>query len=202
MIKINLLPWRPQRLRRRQRVFIVHCALVLVAVVLFVAVQGHLIDVKTGEQLGRLHLLERHYARLQTRVLEREALQQEAQVLALQLQKVHSLQANRAILVRTLSALAEAPVGNMIYTGLQRIGSSLSLEGVAENNGQVAELIRRLQQVPWLTDVRLSKIDDRDTAQLIAKVFALSLSQVALAPRTQHPTLKTAPAQGVTPGVE
>jgi type IV pilus assembly protein PilN len=159
VILINLLPHREAARKRRRQRFIVSLALSLIAGAL---VAGGLYLAQLAEiatQRSRNDLLRTEIQRLDTQIKDIADLRRQIDVLRARLQAVEGLQADRNLPVHLLQELVHQLPAGVYLTSLRQDGQHLALQGVAQSNERVSELLGHLShRSVWLTQPELVEI--------------------------------------------
>jgi type IV pilus assembly protein PilN len=158
MPHINLLPWRDELRKRREKEFIVTAvaAAVLMGAVVF-GVHLHyngLID----HQNTRNQLLETEIAALNKKIEEIQELQKERDRLIARTKVIQELQAGRPEIVHVFEEIVRTLPDGVYYTKIAQNGRKLSLQGVAQSNARVSSLMRSLEASAYFQDPRLEVI--------------------------------------------
>ena len=155
---INLLPWREELRKRRQKEFGITAA---VAVILMLGVVGgvHMHYQNRIEfQESRNAFLDKQIKQLDKRIKEIRSLKQQRERLLARTEKIQQLQSGRPEIVHLVDELVKTLPEGVYYTKVQQKGSRLSLEGVAQSNARVSSLMRQLDSSSWLQDPKLLQI--------------------------------------------
>lgn len=159
MILINLLPHREAARKRRQDIFNLSLgasALAggLVAGVIFLWIQGQL------SAQGHLNaVLTQEIKRLDNQIKDIAALEAEIAALRARQQAVENLQADRNMPVHLLSELARQFPEGVYITSMRQDGQLVTLQGVAQSQERVSELLRNLAyNSPWFSKPELVEI--------------------------------------------
>ncbi len=145
MARINLLPWREEQRKERQRQFTVVAggsAFLAAVIVLYIHIH---IDGMIGTQQARNDFLTQEIAQLDKKIGEIQNLEKRRADLLARMTVIQKLQASRPEVVRVVDELASTlPVG-AYYTSVKQEGVKLTLTGVANSNGHVASFMRNLE---------------------------------------------------------
>jgi len=179
MAHINLLPWRAERRKQREREF--YMMLVATAVgafaVLFAAIlwMNHLID----DQNGRNAYLQQEISALDKKIEEIKELDKTKASLLTRKEIIEQLQSNRSQMVHLFDELVKTIPDGTRLTSMKQSGDTLTLEGVAESNSRVATYMRNIDVSPWMGRSDLGKIENKSgTKEVDAKapyVFSLDV---------------------------
>ena len=158
MPQINLLPWREDLRRRRQKQFGVTAG---VAVVLMLAVIGgvHLhFQSLIDHQQARNDFLNKHIKQLDKQIKEIRNLKNQRTRLLARTEKIQQLQSGRPDIVHLVDELVKTLPEGVYYTKVTQKGRRLSLDGVAQSNARVSSLMRQLDGSDWMQDPKLLQI--------------------------------------------
>lgn len=160
MILINLLPHREAARKKRQDLFNISLgasALVggLLAGVIFLWLQG---QISSQQYLNTI--LTDENARLDKQIKDIAALEAEIAALRARQQAVENLQADRNMPVHLLTELTSQFPEGVYITNMKQDNELLTLQGTAQSNDRVSELLRNLAyHSPWLTKPELIVIE-------------------------------------------
>ncbi len=162
MKQINLLPWREARRKGQQRRFAMFAAgwtLSALAIVLggYLYI-GELIDA----QQKRNTYLQEQIASLDKSIASIKELKKEKQQLMARMEVIGELQSSRTAVVHMLDELARVIPAGVYFTAMKQRGTVLEIEGVAQSNANVSDLMRQLDGAEWVADPRLEVIESKD----------------------------------------
>jgi type IV pilus assembly protein PilN len=145
MARINLLPWREERRRERQKQFLSTLLMTTVLGVVLVFLGGAVYDQKTKHQNFRNELVKKEISQLEIRIKRIDELERTRARLISRKQVIERLQASRSITVELLDHLAKSiPVGVTLATIRQK-GPTLALVGSSQSNARVSAYLRELE---------------------------------------------------------
>lgn len=164
MPQINLLPWREEQRKQRQTSFVQLTILIGMATLLVILLIGQLVSYRIDNQNSRNQLIQSEINILNSEIQEVRALRKKRDQLLSWIDVVQSLQHNRSDIVHILNSIAGATGPELYLTQLRFEGRTLTLQGEAENNREISNLMRRLAQSevlanPTLTDVSSSSVN-------------------------------------------
>jgi type IV pilus assembly protein PilN len=158
MPHINLLPWREELRKRRNKDFGITTA---VAVVLMGGVvfgfNWHY-QQQIDFQTQRNSYLEQQIAALNKKIREIEELDREKARLLARMRIIQQLQSSRPEIVHVVDAIVETLPDGVFYTSIRQRGTSFSMIGVAQSNARVSSLMRQLEASEWFEDPNLVEI--------------------------------------------
>ena len=162
MARINLLPWREEARRERQRQFLYSLMGTLVLGAVLVLIVGMFFDQKISDQEARNQRIQVEINRLEQRIQRIAELEETRARLVARKQIIESLQASRSLTVELLDKLAKTiPVG-ITLTNVRQQGKRLTLLGRSQSNARVSAYLQSLEEMdlfvrPELRYVRASQ---------------------------------------------
>lgn len=146
MARINLLPWREELRRERQRQFMVSALATAILGVILVFLIGVVFDQLIGNQETRNEMLRQEISRLEARITRIQQLEETRDRLISRKRIIEDLQASRSMTVELLDQLAKTiPVGVTLVTVRQQ-GMNLTLDGTAQSNARVSAYLQALEE--------------------------------------------------------
>ena len=189
MILINLLPHREAARKRRREAFYASLMLSALAGVIVAGAIYVWYAAQISDQQGKNLVLSTEIKRLEGQIKDIATLQAEIAALRARQQAVEDLQADRNMPVHLLNELVKQ-IPDGVYVGsLKQENQIVSLQGTAQSNERVSELLRNLgNNSPWLNKpelveitsgvVTLSPRDQRRVSNFTMKVRLLRASEV------------------------
>lgn len=145
MAKINLLPWREELRRERQREFMLSALMTAILGVILVFLVGLTIDQRIHHQETRNQLIQEEIGRLQARIRQIQQLEQTRARLLSRKRIIEELQASRSMTVELLDHMAKTiPVGVTLSTVTQQ-GMNVTLTGTSQSNARVSAYLQSLE---------------------------------------------------------
>ncbi len=141
-----------------------------------------------SEQQGKNLVLAGEIKRLESQIKDIATLQAEIAALRARQQAVEDLQADRNLPVHLLNELVKQTPDGVYMTSLKQENQTVSIQGVAQSNERVSELLRNLgNNSPWLSrpelveitagTVTLSPRDQRRVSNFTMRVKLLRASE-------------------------
>jgi type IV pilus assembly protein PilN len=144
MARINLLPWREEARRERQRQFLYSLMGTLVLGAILVLMVGLFFDQRISHQEARNQQIQLEINRLEQRIARIRELENTRNRLLSRKQIIESLQASRSLTVELLDKLAKTiPVG-ITLTNVRQQGVNLTLLGSSQSNARVSAYLQSL----------------------------------------------------------
>jgi type IV pilus assembly protein PilN len=162
MPRINLLPWREEARRERQKQFAIQLggAAILGGLMLF---YGHTtVGGWIDHQQQRNNRLQDEIRQLEVKIAEIEDLQDTKDRLLARMRIIEELQKSRPNGVRLFDDLVRTLPSGVYLRELTQSGANLTIRGVAESQARVAAYMRAIDGADWLGDPDLQSIESRD----------------------------------------
>lgn len=147
MARINLLPWREEARRERQRQFLYSLVGTLVLGAILVLIVGLFFDQKISAQEARNQQIQAEINRLQIRIDRIAELEKTRNNLLSRKAVIESLQASRSMTVELLDKLAKSvPVG-VTLSSVRQQGPIVTLLGSSQSNARVSAYLHSLEEM-------------------------------------------------------
>ncbi|WP_433852291.1 PilN domain-containing protein [Stenotrophomonas nitritireducens] len=200
MARINLLPWRAERRKQRQREFYTMLGLAAVAGVLLSLLLYFYYDGQVSGQNERNAYLEAEIAKVKQQNQEIERLDRQKDRLLARKQVIEELQGKRSQMVHLFDSLVRTIPDGVVLTTLKQEGETLTLEGRTQSNARVSTYMRNLESSGWMTNPELSIIEAKAQEATGSAVDIKSLPyvfmlKVKLPAPGENPVAEPAPAQ-------
>jgi type IV pilus assembly protein PilN len=186
MPRINLLPWREELRKRRQREFgfAAAGAFVLGLGVVFGCIR--IWGAMTDHQNARNQLLRAEIAVLDEQIQEIRGLEAQKQRLLARMEIIEELQRSRPEVVHLFDELANQLPDGVYFTQVRQVGQRVELRGVAQSSTRVSALMRQLDGSPWLTNPGLSVVETRQDGSVRSAQFTVFVNQVSTTDREEE----------------
>lgn len=202
MIRINLLPHREEKRKQREKSFYSLLALGAVAGVFVIILVGGVIAAMISTQNQRNQVITAENKRLDEQIKEISTLNEEIKALKARQQAVEDLQADRNQPVYLMDELVLQTPEGIYLKGLKQDGQRVVLNGYAQSNERVSELLRNLSNnSPWLERPDLVEIKavTQGQGRNAKNVFEFTVNVSIKRPRDKdQPAAKTGAAKGAT----
>lgn len=175
MARINLLPWRAERRRQRQKEAMGTLALAALGAVLlsFVIISWH--NNQIDGQRERNDYLKAQIATVDEQIKEIDALDEQKARLLARKEVIEKLQANRSQMVHLFDSLVRTIPDGVVLTSLKQDSETLTLDGRAQSNTRVSTYMRNLEGSGWMTRPELSIIEAKGFEQGLPYQFTLTV---------------------------
>jgi type IV pilus assembly protein PilN len=191
-VRINLLPHREAARKARKEAFQVMLG---VSALVGLAVAGAIylwFQARIETQRERNQFLQSQIQVLDVQIKEIATIEQEITALTARQKAVEDLQADRNLPVHLLNELVKQLPDGVYITSLKQDDQAVTLQGVAQSNERISELLRNLaDNTPWLSRPDLAEIvagnvalgprDSRRVANFNLRVRLVRASEVAAA---------------------
>ena len=180
MPRINLLPWREEDRKRRQREFLVAMggarvgAGVVLGGLLFAFSQ--MIDTQQDRN-GRLTA---EIAELDKSITEIDGLERQKERLLARMEIIEQLQRSRPEVVHLFDEMTRQLPEGVYLTGMKQTGSQVELQGVAQSSTRVSALMRNIDGSEWFADPDVQKVETTDKGPARQAEFTLALRQIRM----------------------
>lgn len=175
MARINLLPWRAERRKQRQKEAMVMLALsALAAVVLSFLIVGFY-NAQIDGQNERNDFLKARITEVDKQIAEIDELDKKKAKLLARKEVIEKLQANRSQMVHLFDSLVRTIPDGVMLTSIKQDSETLTLEGRSQSNARVSTYMRNLEGSGWMTNPELAIIEARGTDKGLPYEFKLQV---------------------------
>lgn len=178
MARINLLPWREELRKERQREFVTALAGGAVLAGLVVLLIHMQVSGMIGYQNSRNQYLQHQITRIDGRIRKIKNLESTKKKLLARMEIIQRLQHSRPEVVHLFQEMVTTLPNGVYLRGIAQHGSGLTIQGVAQSNARVSEYMRRLDATQWLTNPRLDVIHTHSSSEGRVSDFTLQVSEV------------------------
>lgn len=159
MARINLLPWRAERRKQRQKDF----TLMLAASALGAALLAFGIYTYYGMQVDgqneRNAFVQGEITKVEAQIKEIDELEKTKDRLLARKEVIEKLQASRSQMVHLFDSLVRTIPDGVVLTSIKQDDQLLTLEGRSQSNARVSTYMRNLEGSGWMTKPDLSIIE-------------------------------------------
>ena len=184
MARINLLPWREERRKERQRHYMSMLLATAILGIVLVFVAGTFYEQKIKHQQFRNELVKKEIQKLEIRIKRIDELERTRARLISRKQVIERLQASRSTTVELLDNLAKSiPVGVTLTTARQQ-GPTLVLAGSSQSNARVSAYLRELEGNPLFLNPQLDFVRTAARSANPTEPYEFSVRTNLRAPKT------------------
>ena len=150
MTKINLLPWREDLRKKKQKDFINAGVLVALIGILSVVLAHSYIEQLKIYQNQRNQLLQNEITLLDKKIVEIKDIEAKKKQLQTKIKLIQQLQESRNEAVHLLDEISKIIPEGIFLTKLTQSGHELTFEGKSESNAQISAFMRTIEASLWL----------------------------------------------------
>ena len=158
MAHINLLPWREELRKQKQREFVTTAVVSAVFAVLLVFAAHLFVNGKITFQKYRNDFLQSEINILNKRIKRIEELESMKQGLLARMNVIQDLQSSRPESVHLMDELVRSLPDGVYINTFTQINRNLTMQGVAQSNARVSDYMRNIDSSEWFSDPHLDQI--------------------------------------------
>jgi len=159
MAKINLLPWRAERRKARQKDFYTMLGLAALAGILVSFLIVTYYSGRIDNQNARNQYLHDEITKVDAQITEINELDKKKSRLLARKEVIEQLQANRSQMVHLFDSLVRTVPDGVTLTAIKQEGDILTLTGRSQSNARVSTYMRSLEGSGWMTNPDLNVIE-------------------------------------------
>lgn len=175
MAKINLLPWREERRKARQKEFVGMLGLSVVAGVLASVLIVTFYSGRISSQTSRNEYLRGEITKVDGQIKEIEELDKKKSKLLARKEVIEQLQSNRSQMVHLFDSLVRTIPDGVALTTIKQEGEILTLSGRAQSNARVSTYMRNLESSGWMSNPDLNVIEAKEGNSGLPYEFTLKV---------------------------
>jgi type IV pilus assembly protein PilN len=176
MARINLLPWRAERRKQRQKEF----TLMLAATAIGAVLLGFGISSYYGAQIDgqneRNAYVQQQIDTVEKQITEIAELNKTKSRLLARKEVIEKLQASRSQMVHLFDSLVRTIPDGVVLTSIKQDDQLLTLEGRSQSNARVSTYMRNLEGSGWMTRPELSIIEAKGEDKGLPYEFKLQVT--------------------------
>ncbi|MBS9783589.1 MAG: PilN domain-containing protein [Pasteurella sp.] len=157
-IQFNLLPWREEKrqehIRKTRNILLLGVFLGLVSGALFYTWKQTVLS----DHRDALRYITEKNNGLKPLLKEKKKLDKMKEVLTHQVDAIEALQANRASVSHMVEELSVANNQQLFLTDFSLTDGQVRISGIAKNDSQISDLMKRLRESKWYQEPRLLEI--------------------------------------------
>ncbi|MEO5565274.1 MAG: PilN domain-containing protein [Luteimonas sp.] len=175
MARINLLPWRAERRKLRQKEFVtmIGLAAVFAVAISFIIISYY--NAQISGQNERNAFLKQQIAQVDKQIAEIKSLDEKKGKLLARKDVIEQLQANRSRMVHLFDSLVRTIPDGVVLSSVKQEGDKLTLQGRTQSNTRVGAYMRSLESSGWMTKPELSVIEAKGGDTGLPYVFTLTV---------------------------
>ena len=189
MAKINLLPWREELLKRRQKDFFNGIVLsVLVGIIIMGLLHVYFAGWEAYQE-QRNQMLLNEIAELNKKILAINSIEDKKKKLLAKIDLIQKLQESRPQIVHLFDEIPKVTPDGVFLSKFTQTGSELIFEGKSQSNARVSAFMRAIEASPWLQTPKLTVI--QSNLQPSNKTATEQLSDFTLRAEQEKQNAKT-----------
>jgi len=174
MAKINLLPWREELRKQKQKDFLNAIVLsILVGFIILGLIHTYIEGLKAYQE-QRNQILKSEIALLDKKIIDIKDVEEKKSKLLAKIDLIQKLQESRPEIVHLFDEISKTTPDGVYLTKFTQTGSELIFEGKSQSNARISAFMRAIEASPWLQAPTLKVIqssakespDKTDTEQL------------------------------------
>jgi type IV pilus assembly protein PilN len=158
MAHINLLPWREDLRKQKQKEFISTASISAVLAGMLVLVAHLYVNGKIEYQTQRNNYIQTEIDILNTRIGRIKELESMKQGLLARMNVIQDLQSSRPESVHLMDELVRSLPDGVFLNLFKQRSKDLTMEGVAQSNARVSDYMRNIDTSEWFSDPHLDLI--------------------------------------------
>jgi type IV pilus assembly protein PilN len=159
MPRINLLPWREEERKKRQRDFGIAAGVAVVAGIVVVGLTMFVYSQMISAQQGRNERLRQEIAELEKSITEIDQLERAKERLIARMEIIDQLQKSRPEIVHLFDEMVRQLPEGVYLTGMKQTGTRVELRGIAQSSTRVSALMRQIDGSEWLSDPEVERVE-------------------------------------------
>jgi len=181
MAHINLLPWREELRKQKQKEFISTSTISAVLAGVLVLVAHLYVNGKIEYQKQRNNYIQTEIDILNKRIGRIQELESMKQGLLARMNVIQDLQSSRPESVHMMDELVRSMPDGVFLNVFKQRNKKLSMEGVAQSNARVSDYMRNIDTSEWFSDPHLDLIRTTESNRRRIANFTLRGQQRARA---------------------
>jgi len=177
MPRINLLPWREEERKKRQRDFGVALAGGVVAAIAAVLATMFIYSQMISNQEARNARLTAEIAELQKSIEEIDGLERQKERLLARMEIIERLQKSRPEIVHLFDEMARQLPEGVYLRGMKQTGSRVEIRGIAQSSTRVSALMRQVDASDWMMDPEVERVETKQSGSSRQAEFVVYLKQ-------------------------
>jgi len=177
MPAINLLPWREEERKKRQRDFGVAMGGAVIAGIAVIMLTMVAYSQMISSQESRNDRLVAEIAKLEESIKEIDGLERQKERLLARMEIIEQLQKSRPEIVHLFDEIARQLPEGVYLTGMKQTGSRVEIRGVAQSSTRVSALMRQIDASEWMSDPEVERVETKQAGSSRQSEFVVYLKQ-------------------------
>jgi type IV pilus assembly protein PilN len=175
MAYINLLPWRKEAQKAKQKEYFTILTAVGLSALALVFLVSQFYQIRIDGQNTRNQFLKNEIKLLDVRIGEIKTLNEKKAALKERIEVVEQLQRSRNVGTQVLNEIAKIVPSGVYLTRLEKQGNRLQMLGKSESNNHLANMIRAIERSTLFTDAVLESITTNEAKSKLLSDFKMRL---------------------------
>jgi type IV pilus assembly protein PilN len=175
MARINLLPWRVERRKQRQKEFGIMLGGAAAAAIAVSLLISSFYNAQIEGQSERNAFVREQIALVDQQITEIKALDEKKAKLLARKEVIEQLQASRSQMVHLFDSLVRTIPDGVVLTSVKQDNQTLTLEGRSQSNARVSTYLRNLEGSGWMSRPELSIIEAKGNDKGLPYEFRLQV---------------------------
>ncbi|MEM7612659.1 MAG: PilN domain-containing protein [Pseudomonadota bacterium] len=185
MPRINLLPWREELRKERQKNFLIAAGVAVLAGIAVIGAVNLVYSARIDHQQARNNLLTNEIKILDESIREIDGIERQKERLLARMEVIEELQRSRPEVVHLFDELTRTvPDGVTLDTVIQT-DRAIRISGVAQSSTRVSSYMRNVNGSEWIGSPDLTKIETIDRGQSRER-FSFTLTAVQRNPNVEE----------------
>jgi type IV pilus assembly protein PilN len=173
MAFINLLPWREEAEKAKERAYLTILTMVAVVAFAFIFIISQFYQMRIDGQNTRNLFLTTEIQILDTRIVKIRNLNEKKKELQKRTDVVEQLQRSRNVGTQVFDEIAKIVPTGVYLTSLEKQGNSIKIIGKSESNNHLANMIREIERSLLFTDAILESITSNEAQNKLLSDFKM-----------------------------
>jgi len=172
---INLLPWREEAEKAKQREYFTVLTVVAFVAFALVFLVNQFYQMRIDGQNTRNQFLTNEINVLDIRIAKIKSLNEKKKELKKRTNVIEQLQRSRNVGTQVLNEIARVVPNGIYLTRLEKQDNSLSIVGKSESNNHLANMIREIENSDLFEDAILESITSNDATSKLLSDFKMQV---------------------------
>ncbi|MFK8053955.1 MAG: PilN domain-containing protein [Woeseiaceae bacterium] len=179
MPQINLLPWREELRKERQKIFLFSLGGAIVAALLLIGAVNVVFANLIDHQKDRNNRLTEEIKKLDESIKGINGIERQKERLLARMEVIEELQSSRPEVVHLFDELTRTVPDGVSLNKVSQSGRNIKMTGVAQSSTRVSSYMRNVNESSWIGNPDLEKIETVNRGQRRERFnFTLDAAQV------------------------
>jgi type IV pilus assembly protein PilN len=162
MAKINLLPWREELRKQKQKDFLYAIVLSILVGFIILGLVHTYVEGLNAYQEQRNQMLQNEIVFLDKKITDIKDIEEKKSKLLAKIELIQKLQQSRPEIVHLFDEIPKTTPDGVYLTKFTQRGSELIFEGKSQSNARISAFMRAIEASPWLQTPTLNVIQSPD----------------------------------------